>query len=78
MTDQLAPIEQALRRNIQDVQKLMQFDRVILDFSISALTELRDALSKQGIQNPAMAVANTLQMLSNVRKNDSLRSRYEV
>jgi hypothetical protein len=78
MASQLSRIEQTLRQNIDDVQKLMQFDHVILNFAITTLTDLRDALSKQGIHNPAMTAVNTLQMLKNVRENDSLRSRYEV
>ncbi len=78
MTNELLRIEHTLKQNIDNVHKLVQFDHVILDFAITALTDLRDALSKQGIHNPAMTAANTLQMLQNVRKNDSLRPRYEA
>lgn len=71
--------EAALKKNVEDVRRLMNFDRVILDFSIKALADLQEKLTKQhDIKNPALLANNALQMLKGVRKNDSLRSKYQV
>lgn len=78
MSGQFEQVEISLKKNVQDVQGLMEFDRVILDFSISALKELQKNLAKHQIENPALLAANTLRVLQDVRKNDSLRPRYQV
>jgi hypothetical protein len=80
MTDQLGKIETTFVQNVKDVQQLVNFDRVILDFAISALEHLRVTLSRppHNYNNPALIAANALQMLQNIRHNDSLRPQYQI
>ncbi len=73
-----ALIETTLKKNVEDVKQLAEFDNVILDFSITAIRELQDKLSKIGIDNPHLMASNTLTMLENVRSNESLRPKYET
>lgn len=72
-------IENNLVKNINGVYELMNFDRVILDFSITALKELKAGLVRSfDIDNPKLLASNTIQMLENIRTNDSLRPRYKI
>lgn len=72
-------IETTFRENVEDIFKLMSFDRVILDFAIRGLEDLQEKLRKSHhIDNPRLLAENTLQMLRNIRKNDSLRPKYQV
>jgi hypothetical protein len=68
-------IEQ-FRENVKSVSELVNFDRVVLDFAIAQVQSLRNA---QGIERlQATAVENAVKALQNVRKNDSLRPKYQV
>lgn len=72
-------IEENFLRNIEDVYKLMEFDRIILDFSIKALEKQKNDLQKlHRISNPQLLAENTLTMIKNIRNNDSLRPKYKV
>ncbi len=72
-------IEDNFLSNINNVYKLIDFDRIILDFSINALErQKRDLQNLHGIRNPAMLAENTLTIIKNIRNNDSLRPKYKV
>lgn len=77
----MASIDQvtsAFRENLAGVEKLVNFDRELLDVTVSQLTELQTRLRSQGYENPRMNVDATLQMISQVRQNDSFRPRYKT
>lgn len=65
-------------RNVRSVYDLMNFDRAILDLVIAHLRTVDRRHSEADIQNPRLRVSSVLQMLQNVRDNDSLRTRYAV
>lgn len=79
MTASFHQTEEALKKNVAGVRRLINFDRDILDFAINTLTDLQEKLTEQhGIKNPALLARNALHMLKSVRRNDSLRSKYQV
>ena len=72
-------IEDVLIRNIDDILKLMNFDRFILQFAIEGIEDLQKSLKEtHNIENPALLAENALQMLKQIQTNDSLRPKYEV
>lgn len=66
------------RENLLGVEKLINFDREILELMIMQLTDLQSRLTSQGYDNPRLNVATTLQLIARVRENDSLRPRYRT
>ncbi len=67
------------RSHVASVQRLMNFDRDVLEYSIGAIRDLKDKLEKNfAIENPKLTAANTLTQLETIRTNDSLRPRYET
>lgn len=72
-------IETRFRENVEDIRKLMNFDKMILDFAIRGLEELQEKLRhSHQIDNPRLLAENTLKMIKNIRENDSLKPRYEI
>jgi hypothetical protein len=69
---------ETFRKHFESVQRLMNFDRDLVDFALQMVSELRDRLNKGGFQNPLLNVDSTLRALQQVRQNDSLRPRYET
>lgn len=67
------------KEHANSVEKLMSFDRDVLDFAILSLEEMRDRLvNHHQLGNPHLTAENTLQLLRGIRKNDSLRPRYQT
>jgi len=67
------------REHISAVEKLMNFDRDVLDFAIKAIGDLQEKLTQHHrLDNPALTAARSLEMLKGYRSHDSLRSRYEA
>lgn len=77
---ELDRIRKAFGENLESVSKLINFDREVQDYTISNVEELHRRL-KTGpskIDNPKLNGERTLQILKNIRQNDSLRTRFEV
>lgn len=67
------------KNNIESVEKLINFDREVLDIAISSLEELHDSLlNKQKITNDHLNGKRTLDIINGIRSNDSLKSRFSV
>lgn len=64
--------------NLDGVQKLINFDRDVLDLTITQIRELHEKLKRHRIDNPDLNGERTLQIISGIRKNDSLRTRYQT
>lgn len=64
---------------VDDVTKLMNFDRDFMDIAIQSVTSLRDRLrNHHELDNPGLTADKTLEQLKGFRTHDSLRSRYET
>lgn len=70
--------EDAFIKNINDIERLMDFDRVILKFAIDGIEALQERLRKAGIDNPKLQPQNTLRQLKSIQDHDSLRPTYQV
>lgn len=71
--------EDAFIKNIEDIYKLLNFDRDILQFAIDSIEDLQKNLrSFHGIDNPGLLAQNTLQTLKGTQDNKSLRPKYQV
>ena len=65
--------------HISAVEKLMNFDRDVLDAAISQIRSLKDKLIQHHkLDNPSLTADNTLKILEGIREHDSLRSRYNT
>jgi len=76
----LKKIEERFEQHLISVVELINFDRFILDYSITQLDSLNNRL-KTGpfdIINPSYLAENTLLAIQNIRKNDSLRVNYHT
>jgi len=73
----LEEIGSDFRKNVESVHELVNFDRFVMDFAIEHVSRLHDRLSPQ-FANPADNGEHTLQVLKNVRSNDSLRHQYRL
>jgi hypothetical protein len=71
--------EDAFIKNIDDIFRLLDFDRVILQVAIDGIEGLQENLrSSHDIENPRLLAQNTLQMLKGIQDHDSLRPKYQV
>jgi hypothetical protein len=67
------------RGHVKSVDRLMNFDRDVLDLAIKDISALKLRLEKHHqLDNPLLTAARTLEILEGYRKNDSLRSRYQT
>lgn len=74
----IKPLE-SFERNLESVQKLMNFDRDVQDMAITHIEELHSSLvNGQKITNEQINGKRTLDMLKGIRENDSLRPRYKI
>lgn len=72
-------VENVFKKNINDIYKLMVFDRVILQVAINGIEELQEDLrTTYSIENPRLLAQTTLQMLQGIKNHDSLRPQYKV
>jgi hypothetical protein len=75
------PLQEAVdtfKRNAASVFGLIDFDRAVLEFAIDSLNNLVGQLEALGSNNASRTVGNFVQVLGNVRQNDSLRPKYET
>src|ERR1043166_3445495 len=76
--DELDKIRATFKANLDSVVSLINFDREVQDYAISRVQELHTRLKKGGIDNARLNAERTVEILQNIRRNDSLRPRYEV
>jgi hypothetical protein len=62
--------------NIESVNRLANFDRVVLDYSIKAIEKLQNNLSIK-FKNEALLATGTLKQLTLIREHDSMRNQYK-
>lgn len=69
----------SFREHVRSVERLMNFDRDVLDFALDALRELKNRLeTHHHLDNPHLTAARTIEMLQGIRDHDSLRNRYQT
>ena len=67
------------KNNIESVEKLINFDREVLNIAIDSIEDLHDLLvNREKITNDHMNGKRTLDILNGIRKNDSLKLRYSI
>ena len=77
---ELDVIKSTFKQNVESVDRLINFDREVQDFTIKNVEELHDKL-KHGqlkIDNLQLNGQRTLEILRQIRRNDSLRSQFET
>lgn len=75
----LNSVKETFKGNVQSVHKLMNFDRDVQDVFIEHIADLSNRLkTQQRITNDLLNGERQLQMLRQIRENDSLRPRYEA
>lgn len=77
-TNDLEDIRRTFQENLGSVAKLINFDREVQDFAIKSVEELHNRLKTSKLDNPRLNAERTLQVLRQIRENDSLRPRYET
>ncbi len=64
---------------VENVAKLMNFDRELLSIVIKSVSDLRERLrGVHGLDNATLDATRTLEQLRVIQKNDSLRPSYET
>jgi hypothetical protein len=70
-------IKSSFSDNVESVDRLMSFDKVVLDFTRDSLCRLDKNLKELGITNPSMSVDQTIKQIETIRQNSSLKSQYD-
>jgi hypothetical protein len=74
-----AVIADVFKVNVNAVDRLLNFDRVIIDVAVQGLGELALELEEQhGSRRAAKIIRNRAQLLANIKAGDSLRPQYET
>lgn len=68
----------AFETNVRGVHRLVNFDRDVLGFVITQLEQLNRELVQHGMKTPQLTGKNTIQLIKNIRDNNSLRTRYDI
>jgi hypothetical protein len=69
----------SFRSNVESVYKLMNFDRVVMDFALQNVEALHERLqSTSAADRPWLNAEHTVAALKRVRQNDSLRLQYRT
>lgn len=75
---QIRRIKETFFDNLKSVEELINFDKIVLNFAILHLDELAEKLkTHHKLDNPHLSVDKTLQMLKNIRENNSLEINYK-
>ncbi len=75
----LRSIVQSFDNNITGVEKLVNFDRDVLEMVTDQIESLHQRLvDTKGIHHPQLNGANTLKMLKSIRDHDSLKPRFRI
>jgi hypothetical protein len=79
MLNEISELEENFKRQTQDVDQLMNFDKLILDFCIENLEKINDRLKGPPlrIENSYFLADNALATLRNVNVNKSLQPHYQ-
>lgn len=75
----LKKIENRFEEQLESVDELIAFDKLILDFCIGHIESLNERL-KNGpfsIENPSYLAENTLKAIKNIRENNSFQKHYQ-
>jgi len=71
-------IKETFTENLKSVEELINFDKIVLNFAILHLDDLSEKLKvHHQLNNPHLSVDKTLQMLKNIRENNSLEITYK-
>ena len=72
-------VAETFQEHVRSVDKLMNFDRDVLEVAIDGIATLQTRLQKHhGLDNPQLTAERTLHMLRGFREHDSLRPRYNT
>jgi len=77
---QLEDILDEFNQHIASVNKLMNFDRIVLDFCIESIKRLDERIKNNEeikVTNVYLLPTSTIQTLEGIKENDSLRNQYE-
>lgn len=69
---------EAFRLNAAAVDRLLDFDRVILEVAVSGLRDLEQQLDSRHLHSAVPLVRNRATLLENLKATDSLRPQYEA
>lgn len=69
---------QSFRLNAQAVERLLDFDHVILVVAVTGLRELESQLEARNLHSAVPLVRNRATLLENLKATDSLRPQYEA
>src|SRR6478672_7606555 len=70
-------VQSAFAENLRLVQQLIDFDHVVLDTAITNMARLQQELDSRNA-HAADRIGNTVQVLRNLRANDSMRRHYSA
>jgi hypothetical protein len=70
-------IETRFRASVQAVDKLMDFDDLVLEYAIKSVDELCNRLKKARIENVKLTGEITLKQLKDIREHKSMRTNYQ-
>ncbi len=73
---ELHKIIKNFKQRIEEVEKLLEIDDLILSLAIEELEDRQESLNKCGIDNASMIGENSLKNLRNIRTNQSLKPSY--
>ena len=65
-------------KHVEDVNRLITFDELVMAYAINAVENLHVHLKKNYSLKEQINGARELQMLRNIRDNDSLKPRYSL
>lgn len=74
----MSELEDLFEQNLNSVEELIAFDKLVLDKCIDGLEQLNERLKRGpfSINNPSYLAENTLKTIKNIRYNDSLKGKY--
>lgn len=76
-TDRLREIVGLFEGSVLSVKQMANFDRLVLQTTISLLETTEERLRSHGLENPRLTAQRALDNVRNIQKNDSLRPKYE-
>jgi hypothetical protein len=71
-------VVEVFQAHVRSVERLMNFDRDVMEFAIERIEALCGGLKRLRIDNAHLNGERTLQMLRGYRSHDSLRPRFEA
>jgi hypothetical protein len=74
----LGPATEAFRRNVQAIQRLLDFDNVILEVAVDGLRELEQQLEERNLHSALPLVRNRATLRENLKSSHSFRPQYQA